>query len=32
METGESFDRQERVIIVQMEGNNVPRTERGLAA
>ena len=32
VETGESFDRQERVIIVQMEGNNVPRTERGLAA
>ena len=32
VETGERFDRQERVIIVQMEGNKVPRTERGLAA
>ena len=29
---GESFDRHERVIMVQMEGSKAPRTERGLAA
>ena len=32
LETGESFDRHERVIMVQMEGNKAPRTEKGLAA
>ena len=32
VETGESFDRQERVIMVQMEDSKAPRTERGLAA
>ena len=26
------FSRQERVIMVQMEGNKAPRTKRGLAA